>query len=252
MNCIISYIRNSIHVYDKNEMYLRFIDLFYTLFSSCIQQKDVRIIIKRHGQNRPFWNKELELLWGEVVKSEHLYLKIDHHSIHRQDARSNFIDKQHMFDKQYRYYKRKYESEKQTMIEQFRTTDPKQFWKALKNIGPKRAGPCHSIPWKVISSDGEITSNKNDVLNVWKNKFQLLYSAPVIPVNSVFINHIIDSLAVFDLMYSDDVIMDSPILLEEVERAIKSKKSNKSVSIDGLPYEIYTKYIFGTVHCMLI
>ena len=144
-----------------------------------------------------------------------------------------------MFDKQYRYYKRKYESEKQTMIEQFRTTDPKQFWKALKNIGPKRSGPCHSIPWKVISSDGEITSNKNDVSNVWKNKFQLLYSAPVIPVNSVFINHNVDSLAVFDLMYSDDVIMDSPILIEEVERAIKSKKLNKSVSIDGLPYEVY-------------
>ena len=43
--------------YDKNEMHLRFIDLFYTLFSSCIKQKDVRILIKRHGQNRPFWNK---------------------------------------------------------------------------------------------------------------------------------------------------------------------------------------------------
>ena len=97
-----------------NELYCTFQQLYYRLFECCVKKKDIRVHSKKRTNSRPFWNHELDTLWEEVVIAERRFLKAPQTSIHRREFHSVFIVKQHSFDKQYRYYKRKYESYKQT------------------------------------------------------------------------------------------------------------------------------------------
>ena len=126
-----------------------------------------------------------------------------------------------------RYYKRKYESDKQTHIEHLRTSDPKKFWNALKNIGPKQTSN------KMINPDGQMTSNKNDVLNVWKNKFEILYSCDIC-TNTVFDDYINDTILNHVPVFTDnDILMNEPFILEEIKRAIKQNKITSQSVLTG-------------------
>ncbi len=66
-----------------------------------------------------------------------------------------------------REYNRKVVSE----IEEICTTDPREFWPHIKKLGPRK---CNTVPMKVYSENGDLTSDIGKVLNKYKQKFSSL------------------------------------------------------------------------------
>ena len=56
-------------------------------------------------------------------------------------------------------------------LEEFNTSNPNAFWNHLHKFGPIKS---NNIQWKV-DIDGEIHSEKEKVLEHWKNQFKELY-----------------------------------------------------------------------------
>ena len=177
----------------------------------------------------PFWNTELKVLWQSCKKAERYYIRC--HCNERHTARAEFILKQKEFQTRFRYYKRQYHKKKSTDIEHFRTDNSREFWKLLKNLGPKHTSN-DAIPILAKSRNGEVIYECSEVLNIWKHTFETLFS-------STSSKHRILELRTINfyicLNEMNNLIMNETIY--EVETVIKHAKLNKAVGIDGLPNE---------------
>ena len=105
--------------------------------------------------------------------AEKNYLKAPQHSTLRQNLRNIFLAEQRQFDRYYSKVKRKFEREKRQYIERLNTDNPREFWKELKSIGPKKKK--QNIPMEVYSNDGSKEIDTNFVLDKWKTDFESLY-----------------------------------------------------------------------------
>jgi hypothetical protein len=65
--------------------------------------------------------------------------------LHNEYKRSRLI-----FDKQLRFYERIYKRKKVMEIDALDTTNPKEFWKELKKLGPRK---CKNIPMYVYDEN---------------------------------------------------------------------------------------------------
>ena len=48
------------------------------------------------------------------------------------------------------------------------------FWKSVNKLGIKNERK-QTIPWEILTYDGEAINDKDAVLNRWKNDFEKLY-----------------------------------------------------------------------------
>lgn len=242
-----------------DEFYDKFISIYHIFLSDCIKCNDVRYVKHKRHSPKPFWNDELDKLWktAEITQSQYL---MSLNSQNRANLRINFITAQQKYDTRFRYYKRKFEINKQTNIEHFKIKNPREFWNAIKSIGPQRR-VVQSIPWKAIDSNGDITTNKVNVLDIWRANYKCLFTIDYNQCTDfdLFISHEINcfvnnnnNIHVYD---NDNILMNGPILPQEIRRAINTAKLNKSVGIDGIPNEaiknkfsiIYLEKLFNHV-----
>ena len=78
------------------------------------------------------------------------------------------------FDKEYRKVKRLYDNELKIDIAEFETRNPKDFWNKLKSLGRNSSKTC--LPSEVRLENGEISSDKQSVLNKWRQDFSTVYN----------------------------------------------------------------------------
>ena len=75
-----------------------------------------------------------------------------------------------------------------------KTNNPWEFWSNLSNLGPTKR---NSIPREYCETQGNVTHEQENILQVWKNDFELLYN-PVYE-DSKFYNDFLSSI----LEYND-------------------------------------------------
>jgi exonuclease III len=108
-------------------------------------------------------------------------------------------------------------------------------------LGLEKSTQARKTIVKLRNSNGEITSNQSEILNLQANYFQNLYSSTNIPIKTT--NTYIQSTHMEHVLSeTDSQSCDGPLTLEECKEAIHKMKSNKSPGIDGLSVEFYRKF----------
>ena len=80
-----------------------------------------------------------------------------------------FKEKKATFDRSYRRIKRKHMNDKMLQIRSFEKCSPREFWDALKKLGPRKKSA--DLPAELLLHDGSLSSNPNTVLGEWHNHF---------------------------------------------------------------------------------
>ena len=129
---------------------------------------------KRRRSAKPWWNDDLSYLWNETCLAEKHWLN-HKMSSGKRELRAIFISKRKLFNKNVQKAKRRYWYELQTDLVKQSNEDPQSFWKTIGKVGvafDKRK----KIPMQIVGENGEIITDKNVVLNKWKNSFSDLFS----------------------------------------------------------------------------
>ena len=194
---------------------------------------------------KPWWNDGLEQLWKNLVIVERM-LKKNITKCKRKNARKQEEYKvtQRKFDKAYRKDKRQFYRDKQMYIESVYSNNPRQFWKEIDKLGPPRKR--RDIPLETYREDGTLIRDVYEVLDIWKDKFQSLYTP--FSDNNFNVNLYNCRMEELECMEermcdnaNDSNVLNYEINCNEVYLVIMAAKNNKSIGIDNLPYEIFKK-----------
>ncbi len=221
-----------------DSIYEMFCEMYHKEMNEWFQKKNVYPRAKKrlYRCSKPFWNEDLKLLWNVLCEKEKLYLKSRGNQ--RMVYRQQFRQAQNNFDKLYRKTERAYKRSKILAIDDICTSDPKEFWKTIKRLGPAKK---HNIPFEVYDDNNEITTEPRFVLNKWKTEFQNLYTfSPLAGVyDDNFYDECVDDLSDIELNGPVLFNMDHDINVLEVRKVIGKSKQNKAIGIDNLPYELF-------------
>ena len=190
---------------------------------------------------KQYWTKTLSVLWQTMKETERIYLcsKKNNDQSTRKKWQE-FKTSQKVFDKELKREKRKFCREEVLNIETCCTSDPDAFWRYIRNLGPVKKG---TIPWEVTLLDGTVSRDKNVVLNKWKCDFEKLYSAKNQNFNDAFKETMLnEELPRHPATEVAQNILNEPITLEEVEKAVWKGKLKMAVGLDGIPNEILKHY----------
>ena len=127
---------------------------------------------KRYKHTKPYWSNELRTLWKCMREAEKRFVKCKGLRSARTNLRHIFINAKTNFDRNLRKAERVYRKRTIDNIENICLNYPKEFWKNLKRLGPRKS---HAIPMTIRQND-ELNSNPIVVLEEWKNKFKQLYN----------------------------------------------------------------------------
>jgi hypothetical protein len=192
---------------------------------------------------KPFWNDFLEELWQDLRIKQKNFKKCRNRP-DRNKLWNLYKSAQHMFDKNFRFYRRKYSKAQMNEIEKLQTNNPKEFWEKISKLGPRRK---NVIPMEILNADGTINSNSDMVLLQWKNDFENLYKiTDTENFDTDFYeraqynleikeNHMLDPLYVS----LSDANINENIILSEVEKVVNKAKLGKSCGMDEIPYELW-------------
>ena len=173
-NCI-----NSIQMSLPNQtaidnVYDEFCNLYYNEIRKYFKNNSRHSASKKQFKNstKPFWNINLTNLWKGMKAAEIDYLKTPKNTSRRQTALRKFKEKRNLFDKSYSKTKRKYQRDKMIEIENLNTKNPKEFWAALKKLGPRQNV---TLPLEVYDDDGQVTADLPTVFSKWNSEYENLF-----------------------------------------------------------------------------
>ena len=206
-------------------------------------------VSKKRYRNKPkpWWSKELDILWKKLLQSENEYTAYS--AGVRQIKRrllENFQNAKKLFDKHYSKSKRFFLSEQQNKILDLNTNNPKEFWRKINELGP--TSKPKDIPIEIIKSDGTVSNQLEDVLQKWKNDYEKLFAENVNPsFDEAFLQDVKteNELSEANMFTSNTTppegidIMNDPISIQEVAKAVAAAKNDKAAGCDGLPSEVY-------------
>ena len=127
--------------------------------------------------------------------------------------------------------KRKYLKEQQLELENLITTSQNNLWKKIGKIsrGQERR---REIPMEILLDNGTVCKDIDMVLERWKSSCENLLN----PIGEVScpnkVNHLVP------IESNPELDMNASITREEVIKAMKAMKNNKSAGIDNLPVEV--------------
>ena len=130
------------------------------------------------------------------------------------------------------------------MIEHVNSENPREFWKHIKSLGPKKKS--NQIPFEVYCYDENgkqyLSNDQNTVLDTWKYDFENLYNLDGEQhIDGDFEKTIEENISVSEncMSYDTQTGMNKPREIGEVQWAVNRSKSGKSMGPDTLPYEIF-------------
>ncbi len=89
--------------------------------------------------------------------------------------RFSFNNRRRSFDRTLRKATRSYERKRVYELEKANMNNPTEFWHTITNLGPKKKT---KIPWEVLTEDGSVLYETDEVLDDWKHEFENLLRAP--------------------------------------------------------------------------
>ncbi len=198
---------------------------------------------KKFKYYKPYWCDELTRLWVELRESEKAFKALKGRYNRQNEVYLKFKNCQKQFDKVLRRKEREYNKGVTVTLDEIETNNPRVFWKTIKSLGPRQV---KSLPVKVyLNDEGDICTDKDVVLDKWKNDFASLYNKPTEQSPSDNAEHynlyqlksdLEDSMC--DNNYVTNEYINGPIMFREVEKVISRLKNNKAMGIDMIPNEI--------------
>ncbi len=206
---------------------------------------------RKNTPYKAYWNNELSALWKTVHEKELVYTKYRGRRAVKESLRSDFRLAQQRFDKLLKQRKRNYQRGTLIEIERLNTSDPREFWKMLKKLGPTRKD---SIPWEVYDENGQVQREKDYVLNKWKNEFSSLLNDNTGIYDDRFKAEMLSNKShlergMLDPLYVSDVDLNKPITADEVRKAVTRTKNGKAMGTDNIPNEVLKNdLVIGALH----
>lgn len=106
----------------------------------------------------------------------------------------------------------------------------------LSMVVCSQSGPSHVS--KMISESGEEVSKSEDVLHVFQEFYQCLYSSRFVGENEALSQYLVQ-ISVPILSDDSRSLLDQPLTVEELEDALRLAPNEKAPGSDGLPAEFY-------------
>ena len=121
-------------------------------------------------------------------------------------------------------------------LKSYSLTDPLKFWESIDRLGPKRR---NKIPWEV-EINGQIVTEKTDVLNKWKQDFEMLYTFENIKFDDEFKVQTLEnnSKAEAWLGSTSAEKLNRPLTKREVSNVCERAKPGKAVGVDKVANEL--------------
>ena len=120
------------------------------------------------SKSRSFWNEELNVLWLRSCKAERNYLRFKAYTSYDKTVKNNlrveFKSCQKMFDKKYRFYKRKHKKDQLETLECNARTNPMEMWTSLKKLNNP---PNTRTSLEILKQDGTISTDLREVILRW-------------------------------------------------------------------------------------
>ena len=120
---------------------------------------------KNFQKSQPFWNEELGSIWREVCRTEREYTGFKVSSMnqleHKNILRANFRYTRKLFDKKYRYFKRKHRKEEFEQLSNDAEGDPAEMWAKVRRLCDP---PSTRTALEVIREDGTISTDVREIL----------------------------------------------------------------------------------------
>ncbi|VDH99281.1 Hypothetical predicted protein [Mytilus galloprovincialis] len=216
-------IDSTMHAYDEFE------SLIKTEMKDKLSTHKSHVGTKRR-KYKPYWNEELGSLWKKVCETEKIWLRFTGHSSKKRTLKEDYCHNRKTFDRLNRKYKRQYQlQQQQTLEDKLSNMNQKDFWKSIGKIGianeRKRA-----IPLAVVDNCGNVTNDKSNVLNIWKNDFETLFKR-----NEDINDHLDTTICNTEI---DVSALNEAISREEVVKAVIHAKLRKAAGIDDIPAEV--------------
>ncbi len=222
-----------------DSLYTDFCNVYYDELNKFFVCKSMNTAAKKRMRHssKPYWNDELFDLWKRVCESEKRYLSAPQNSRLRKNFRASFMSEQNVFDKAFKKAKRIYEREKRVHIENLNTENPKDFWAAIRKLGPQKS---IKIPFEVYDDHGNIVTDVNVVLNKWATEYESLYKGHCeTNFDNVFYDNVIRDKNYLEQLSDIDAEYNYDISLNEVKCVTRKAKNNKAVGLDYIPYEVF-------------
>ncbi len=112
------------------------------------------------------------------------------------------------------------------------------------------------IPWEVYDSTGNISTDKEFILNHWKSEYNKLYNNISGDYDDMFRENILNmkdhkERSMQDPLYNANINLNRPISLDEVKKVVSKAKNGKAVGMDNIPNEILKcQPIIGALHAL--
>ena len=188
---------------------------------------------KMYKNSKPYWNDDLTSKWKQMVEDEKKFKRFKGHRSQKNRLKLNFDISRDVFDKSLRQAERKYNNNIVLNIEQMSHNNPKQFWKKIKDMSPKKS----DLPTK-IEKNGNVITDQKDVLNIWKTDFEDLYNPKFSTTNEAFMEEIKSEISDMENSITLNTDLNKPIEVCEVHKAIRKCKAKKAPGIDKIPNEV--------------
>lgn len=228
---------------DLDTSYKLFTDTLFSEMDKFLKinfsSKKVRKQFKSH---KPYWNETLSELWLKMRDAEKAFIACKSLGRIKKRLYNDFKDRRHIFNKELRKQERAYYRGIAIEIDKVETSDPRQFWKYIQSLGPKRH---HEIPMKVyIDEDNNIATDVKTVLQKWKNDFACLYNKPGVEDEQTSSYNSLLNLKLNlehdteQLNHTDKEAINGTITYDELHKVISKLKQNKATGLDEIPNEV--------------
>ncbi len=195
---------------------------------------------RKHTPYKPYWDDTLTRLWHIANDKEKEFTRFKGHRRIKSTLRIAYANARNAFDKYLRQRQRAYRRGLLIDIEDCSTSDPRQFWKHINKLGPKRKT---DIPWEVYDEHGNVCHDKDTVLKTWEREYYKLLNDKSGNFDESFYHDILESKTHFernmlDPLYAENVFLNKPLDINEISKAVSKAKTGKSAGIDMIPNEV--------------
>lgn len=233
------------HLCDINQAYSDFSKFIISQMDKHIGRKVAKNTQHRNKKSlyKPYWNHDLEQQCNLTREKERDWLKCNGNAATRRKLKSVYLQERKQFDRLNRKAKRQYQLKEQSKLLALHSENrSRELWREIGKLGMANDRTAR-IPMTVKDSNGDVVSEVDEVLDLWKTSYETLYNGTT-TTNSFDDTHLemvkerLRDGAIGPGRPLDTSILNAEITREEVKSAIFRAKLRKAPGFDNIPADV--------------